>query len=113
VICGDEGRLKAWERQDFLEGGGDTELEILCGENKPSRRGKPGYPAIIERSGHNGATYFEHVQFIDRIETGRSAAATPREGLWAVIVAAAAQESIKRGQIVAIDDLLAAEGLAL
>jgi myo-inositol 2-dehydrogenase/D-chiro-inositol 1-dehydrogenase len=113
VICGDEGRLKAWERQDFLEGGSDTELEILCGENKPSRKSKPGYPTIIERSGHNGATYYEHVQFVDRIESGTSTAATPNEGLWAVIVAVAAQESIRRVQIVAIDDLLAAEGLAL
>ena len=112
VLCGDEGRLKAWERQDFLSGADlETELEILGGEAKPSRRMRPGYPALIERSGHHGATYYEHVQFIDRIEGQQRSVATPMDGLWSVIVAVAAQESIKQGQVVSIDALLADEKL--
>lgn len=114
VICGDEGRLKAWEQQDFLGGQEtDSHLEILCGEHKPARKMAPGYPAIIEHSGHNGATYYEHVQFIDCIEKRATNAATPQDGLWSVIVAVAAQESIKQGQVVSIDALLVAENLAL
>ena len=78
VICGDEGRLKAWEQQDFLAGGeGEAHLEILGGEGKPSRKMEPRYPALIERSGHNGATYYEHVQFIDRLDGKATNVATP------------------------------------
>lgn len=107
VICGDEGRLKAWEHQDFLSGQeSGSHLEILCGENKPSRKMDTGYPAIIEQSGHYGATYYEHIQFVNRIENQPSDAATPQDGLWAVIVAVAAQESIKRGTVVSIDELV-------
>jgi len=114
VICGDDGRLKAWEQQDFLSGAEmETSLEILGGERKPSRKMRPGYPALIERSGHHGATYYEHVQFIDRIEGQEQNVATPKDGLWSVIVAVAAQESIKQGQVVSINDLLASEKLSL
>ncbi len=114
VLCGDEGRLKAWEQQDFLAGhDGETHLEILCGEAKPSRKTQPGYPAIIEHSGHNGATYYEHIQFINRIEQQPSTAATAKDGLWSIIVAVAAQELIKRGTVVLIDDLLVSENLDL
>ncbi len=113
ILCGDEGRLKAWERQDFLSNFElETELEILCGENKPSRRMRPAYPAWIERSGHNGATFYEHVNFIDKIEGRKTNAATAREGLWSVIVAVAAQQSIMTGQVVSIQDLLASEQVA-
>ncbi|GAB5492362.1 MAG: inositol 2-dehydrogenase [Phototrophicaceae bacterium] len=108
VVCGDEGRLRAWEQKDFMPGGDlKSHLEILCGENKPSRRIEPGYPTWIEDSGHNGATFFEHVYFIDNIEGKPTTTASAREGLWSVIVAAAAQESIKRGSVVNIDDYLA------
>jgi myo-inositol 2-dehydrogenase / D-chiro-inositol 1-dehydrogenase len=114
VLCGDEGRLRAWEQQDFLSNLElDTALEILCGESKPSRRMRPGYPAWIERSGHNGSTYYEHVNFIDRIEGRETNAATARDGLWSVIVAIAAQQSITTGQVVLIEDMLAREQLAV
>jgi myo-inositol 2-dehydrogenase / D-chiro-inositol 1-dehydrogenase len=114
VLCGDEGRLKVWEQQDFLSGQDvESHLEILCGERKPSRKTTPGYPAVIERSGHHGATYFEHVQFIDSIETGQTSAATAAEGLWSIIVACAAQDSIRRGEVVSIDELLASENVTL
>jgi hypothetical protein len=114
VLLGDEGRLKAWERQDFLSTLVlETELERLCGENKPSRRMRPGYPAWIERSGHNGATFYEHVNFIDKVEGRATSSATAREGLWSIIVAVAAQQSIVTGQVTSIRDLLASETLAL
>jgi predicted dehydrogenase len=114
VIVGDEGRLKAWEQQDFLAGNeGEAHLEILGGEGKPSRKMEPHYPALIEHSGHNGATYYEHVHFVDRLDGQAHPTATPMQGLWSVIVAVAAQESIKRGAVISIDDLLREENLDL
>lgn len=114
VVCGDEGRIRAWEQTDFLPGGDLTShLEIICGENKPSRRIEPAYPTWIEESGHNGATFFEHVYFVDNIEGKPTNTASAREGLWSVIVAAAAQESIRRGTVVEIDDYLASMNIEL
>lgn len=111
-ICGDEGRLKAWEKQDFMTNFElTTQLEISCGESKPSRHIEPGYPSWIENSGHNGATYYEHAHFIDNIDGRETSTATAQEGLWSVIVALAAQRSIERGQVIDINDYLASEGV--
>ncbi len=108
IVCGDEGRLRAWEQKTYLPHQDlESHMEIICGENKPSRTIQPAYPKWIEESGHNGATFFEHVYFVDNIEGKPTSTASAREGLWSVIVAAAAQESIKRGQVVIIDDYLA------
>jgi len=114
TICGDGGRLKAWENEDFLpESGSGTYLEVMHGDNKPSRRMTPHYPQVIEETGHHGATYYEHVQFIRQLEGKESTAATAEEGLWSIIVAAAAQESIKTGKIIEISDFLKSEDLNL
>ena len=43
--------------------------------------GTPCYPDFIQSSGHHGATYFEHVSFIDNIEGKATASATAAEGL--------------------------------
>ncbi len=108
TICGDEGRIRAWEHQDFLSNMElESHMEVMCGESKPSRIMKPGYPTWIEQSGHSGATFYEHLNFIENIEGRNTNAATAREGLWSVLVALAAQESIETGQVVTIDDYLA------
>ena len=107
VICGDEGRLRAYENEDFLPGERlKTNLEIFRGEKSPSRKTTPGYPTFLESSGHSGATYFEHVAFMDHIEGIPTSTASPEEGFWAIVVGAAAEESVKTGQPVLIDDLL-------
>ena len=108
IICGDEGRLKASEKRDFFSGpGSKNHLEIICGQNRPSRITEPNYPTFLEESGHNGATYFEHVYFIDNLEGKKTNTATVAEGFWSVVVGVAAEESVKTGQVVSIDELLA------
>ena len=114
IVCGDDGRLKAYEQVDFLpQSSSKTSLEIMCGDNKPSRRSTPNYPAVIEQSGHHGATYYEHINFINNIQGQPTQTATAREGFWSSIVAAAAQESIKQGQVVVIDDFLAQHNVSI
>jgi hypothetical protein len=112
VICGDEGHLKASEHEDFLPGPRlKTHLEILCGEQKPSRITTPCYPPYIEDSGHNGATFFEHVNFIENIEGRPTSPATAEEGFWSIVVGAAAEESVKTGQVVNIEAFLKQHGI--
>jgi predicted dehydrogenase len=112
VVCGDRGRLRAWEQTDYLShSDGLSHLEVMCDESQPSKRMNPAYPRWIEESGHNGATFFEHVYFVDNIEGKPTTTASAREGLWSVIVAATAQESIKRGQALDVDAYLAELGV--
>ncbi len=114
TVCGDEGRIRAWEHQDFLTNFDmDSHMEIMCDENKPSRRMQPGYPTWIERSGHNGATYYEHVNFIENIEGKPTNTATAQEGLWSVLVALAAQQSIKTGEVVQMEAFLRSQEIVL
>lgn len=106
-LCGDEGYLKAYEKEDFLGVPRPTTyLEVLRGESHPSRFCNPCYPPYIEESGHTGATYFEHVNFIDNIAGKATKTATVEEGYWSVVVGAAAEKSIQTGQTVLIDDLI-------
>jgi len=110
-ICGDEGYLKAYEREDFLSvPRPKTHLEILGGEQKPARVTSPCYPPYIEESGHNGATFFEHINLIDNLDGKETDTATVAEGFWSVVVGAAAEESVKTGQVVWIDEILEKNG---
>lgn len=112
IVCGDEGRLKAYENEDFLPGSRPkTHLEILRGESMPSRISTPSYPAFIEASGHNGSTYYEHVNFINNLDGQETDAARTEEGFWAVVVGAAAEESVKTGLPVSINELLKQAGV--
>ena len=114
VVCGDEGRLKASENEDFLpHNRPSTHLEIATLDNRPSRITQPMYPTLIQHSGHQGATYIEHVEFIDQIEGKESRAASAREGFWSIVVAAAAQQSIAIGAPVNINDFLSELGIDL
>lgn len=108
VVCGDEGRLKTAEHEDALpHNRPSTQLEIATLDERPSRITQPMYPKIIQESGHHGATYVEHVEFIDQIEGRDGRAATAMEGFWSIVVAAAAQASIATEKPVSIETFLA------
>jgi myo-inositol 2-dehydrogenase / D-chiro-inositol 1-dehydrogenase len=112
TLCGDEGYLKAFEKDDFLTiPRPKAYLEVLSGEAHPSRVCHPCYPAHIEESGHSGSTFYEHVNFINNIEDKPNNSATVEEGFWSVVVGVAAQESIKTGKAVLIDELLQQSGV--
>jgi len=114
VVCGHQGRLKAFENRDFLPGPrSNNGLEITRGENGPSQISAPCYPTFIEESGHNGATYYEHVNFVNNIEGKETSTATPEEGFWSVVVGVAAEQSVKSGQSVDINQLLQESGINL
>ncbi len=112
ILCGDEGRMKVYEEENFLrDGGSHTGFEILRGERHPARIGTPAYATAVQTAGHNGGTYFEHINFVDNIEGKPTNTATVEEGFWSVVVGAAAEESVKTGAPVLIKDLLEAAGV--
>lgn len=108
VINGSEGRLKAYENEDYLPDKRlNTFMEILHGEGgKPTKVMTPCYPEVIQNSGHHGGTFYEHKYFIDNISGDTTSTATPMEGFWSVVVGYAAEQSVKRNAIVSIDELL-------
>jgi predicted dehydrogenase len=107
TLCGDDGYLKAYEKEDFLPlPRPKICLEVLRGEDQPSRVCNPCYPPHIENSGHNGATFYEHVNFIDNLDGKPTNTATVEEGFWSVVIGVAAEESVKTGKVVLIDELL-------
>lgn len=114
VLCGDKGRLKAFENEDFLENNiPKSQIEIYLGENLPSRVIYPHYPSYIEKSGHQGSTYYEHVKFINSIEKEETKLATAKEGFWSIVIGYAAQESIKTGHPILIKNLLAERNISI
>lgn len=114
TICGDEGRIRSYIVNNFLPSSGEeTRLEVMRGEKRPSRVSNPSYPATVLQSGHNGATYFEHINLINKMEGKESTAATADEGFWSVVVGAAAEESIHTGKIVQINELLARNEISI
>jgi len=60
----------------------------------------------LESSGHNGATFVEHVALTNKIEGIPTSTASVEEGFWSIVVGAAAEESVKIGQPVLVDELL-------
>ncbi len=112
ILCGDRARLKTWENEDFLpHAGPSTHLEIMANDDQTSRRMTPSYPEVIQSSGHHGATYYEHVNFVNNIDGKDTMTATAQDGLWSIIVTAAAQESIKRNAVVDINAYLSDLGI--
>ena len=112
VLCGNIGRLSASENQDFLPGKTlKSKIEIFGGETYPSRSITPSFPVAIEESGHNGATFFEHVHFVDNIENNTKNGPTAMDAFWSVVVGIAAEKSVVSGKPVEIKSLLKQSGL--
>lgn len=110
IVVGDQGRLLTRERFDFHAlAPTQVSIDVELGENGASRRTELSYPAVIEQSGHHGATYFEHIALMDQLDGKAVESATVEQGLWSMIVASAAQQSMATGQAVNIDDFLQAQ----
>ena len=107
VVCGETGRLHALE-SDVLGSDHKNSLEIWRGENGASDVRSPTYPSYIEQAGHHGSTFFEHMSFIDQLAGHDTDGPTLVDGFWSVVVGAAAQESISRGEAVTVEEMLPA-----
>ena len=113
IVVGDAGRLKAEEYHDIhRSGSGNASLTIKLGENGVSKTSDLTYPRAIEQSGHHGSTYFEHIALMDRLEGKEVDSATPRQGMWAMVVASAAQQSLALGRPIDVDRFILDHDLA-
>jgi len=114
VVVGQRGRLVATERSSFRPGIASTaSLTVEVPGHSAYRPIDVTYPAQIESSGHSGATLFAHRAFIQRLDGESADAATPEQGLWSLVVASAAQESLQTGSVVDVMEFSRRQGVAL
>jgi len=107
VVCGSEGRLKAFEEFDFSHAPeARSQIEIQHGDNRARRLISPKYASIIEQSGHHGATFYEHRVFVDNIKGIDTHSANAEQGFWSVVVGVAAEKSLMERRLVDVNDLL-------
>lgn len=62
-------------------------------------------PSILRAGDHHGSTYFQHRRFAELVRTGKGVPeVTAEDGLWSVLVGAAAEQSARTGQSVRLED---------
>jgi predicted dehydrogenase len=61
---------------------------------------------IVHQGLHHGASYLEHVDFLAAIRSGSTPGVTVVDGLWSVVIGAAAHRSIEEGRPVLIEEML-------
>ena len=60
----------------------------------------PVDPALLEAGDHNGSTFYQHQRFLAVVRQGRAVEVSLNDGIWAVRMGQAAQESGRLGQAV-------------
>lgn len=69
----------------------------------PVLRRMPIDPAILDAGDHNGSTYFQHARFLDVVRGQGKVEVGLEDGIWAVRMGQAAQQSAFTGQVVRFD----------
>ena len=111
-VTGEHGRLLASEYSSFSPGSRSRAEIMVEVDGHPAYRGKEvTYPAPIEASGHHGATFFEHEAFLDQFDNKPHDSASCEQGMWAILVASAAQQSAATGQVISVKDFAAEQGI--
>jgi predicted dehydrogenase len=114
VACGDGGRLRAYEQEDYLvDDSLQSGLEVYRGERYPSRKSEPRYQGVVRETGHSGADFYAHKAFVDLLNGATDGVPTIEEGYWSVVVGAAAEESVRRGQPVDIPQFIAEQDASI
>ena len=107
VVSGDKGTLRAEEEASFKsQRDSVSKIKIEVNGHAAYDGIDCTFPQDIELGGHYGSTLFEHDRFSARVNGTRGDGASCTEGLWAIITAWMAQESIKRGGVVDVRSTL-------
>ena len=112
LVGGERGLLRATEHASFNPGRPSRAHITVEVDGHNAYDGVDcTYPEEIELGGHCGSTLFEHDRFYRRLQGDSNDGATCNEGLWAIIIAALAQESIQLGTVVDVRTALADRGI--
>ena len=107
VVSGDKGTLRAEEEASFKSRrGSKSKIKVEVNGHDAYDGIDCTFPQDIELGGHYGSTLFEHDRFSARVNGATGDGASCTEGLWAIITAWMAQESIKTGAVVDVRSTL-------
>ena len=100
-VVGDKGKVEAFLPSGILRKGdragwfaGVTERVVVDGR-------------VVHEGFHHGASYLEHLDFLDAVRTGGAPKVSIEDGLASVAVGIAAQRSITEQRAVTLDEVLA------
>ena len=109
VATGDAGKIEV-HIPNFMELARGRTAELVVGGRGPDWPVAEGPVVDDDRIGyvghHHGASYLEHVDFLAAIRSGEPPAVTVDDGLWSVVMGAAAHRSIDEGRAVELSELL-------
>jgi predicted dehydrogenase len=99
-VVGDQGKVEALVTESVLRIGRRSDgigrvTEVPVHDDRIAHQGL-----------HHGASYLEHVDFLNAIRTGSAPGVTVVDGLWSVVIGAAAHRSIDEGRPVLIEEML-------
>lgn len=102
TVIGDQGKMEALipGPAQFWPGGAEREAEVIVSPrfNKaPERRPIPVDETILAAGHHHGSTYYQHINLNRIIREGGRPDVTLEDGLVAVKIGAAAEESARSG----------------
>jgi myo-inositol 2-dehydrogenase/D-chiro-inositol 1-dehydrogenase len=100
AVTGDRGKVEALVTEGVIRVGRRADGLHAVTERPVAN------PAIKHVGLHHGASYLEHVDFLDAIREGRPAAVTLEDGLWSVAIGQAAHRSIDERRPVELAELL-------
>jgi predicted dehydrogenase len=66
----------------------------------PIEKEIPVDPTILAAGDHNGSTFYQHQKFVDMVRSGGYPEVSLTDGMWAVRMGQAAQQSARTGQVV-------------
>ena len=116
VATGDRGKVEA-NVPGFMEVVRGRRPELVLGGRGPDWPVEVQEVADDERiavhGGHHGASYLEHVAFIEAVRDGRRPQVGVDDGVWSVAVGVAAHRSIDEGRPVRLDEVVPADALAV
>ncbi len=102
AATGDKGKVECGTPSSTLLIGKRQKVERMGIALPLTRETVPVDPVLLELGHHHGATYYELERFTRMVETGGAPEVTLEDGLIAVRMGAAAEESIKTGMPVAL-----------
>ena len=112
VVSGDKGTLRAEEEASFKsQRGSMSKIKVEVKGHDAYEGIDCTFPQDIELGGHYGSTLFEHDRFSARVNGIIGDGASCTEGLWAIITAWMAQESIETGRVVDVRSTLEQLGI--
>ena len=101
-VVGDTGKVEAFLPSGVLRvgtrtGWGPGVVERVVADDRVAHEGF-----------HHGASYLEHLDFLDAVRSGRPPTVGVEDGLWSVAVGVAAHRAIDEGRPVALAEVLEA-----